>query len=144
MYPLHPLAVHAPIGLLLGSALLTALYLWRGDRGVEVAAYHTLWLGWLCALPAVLSGTYEAVRQLTADAPRTDALFWINGHAAAALAALGAYWCAWQLRRRDPAILDKPAQRNRYLFWQAAGLLLLVLTGWLGGHLVYALRVGLR
>src|SRR5215211_3405360 len=57
MYPFHPLTVHLPIGLLLGNALLTLLYLRRGDRALETSAFHCLWLGWLAGLLALASGT---------------------------------------------------------------------------------------
>jgi hypothetical protein len=62
MSPLHPFTVHLPIGLLIGNAIMTALYLWRGDRSLETAAYHCLWLGWLLLLPAVVTGTIDAAR----------------------------------------------------------------------------------
>lgn len=145
MYTVHPLAVHLPIGLLIGNALLTLLYLRRGDKTHEVAAFHCLWLGTLLLLPAVLSGTYEAVRYLFDHArPRTDALGWINAHAIAGVAVLVVYWQAWQRRRRDQELLDKPLVRRGYLFLIACGVVLLVVSGWLGGHMVYSLGIGVK
>ena len=145
MYTLHPLTVHLPIGLLIGNALLTILFLWRGDRSVETAAYHCLWLGTLLMLPAVATGTYEAVRHLfDAVNPRQDALGWINAHAALGVATLVVYWQAWQQRRRAPGLLDEPRTRRRYLATLGLGVTLLVGGGWIGGHLVYALGVGVR
>lgn len=143
MSTLHPAMVHLPIGLLIGNMLLTLLYLWRGDRTVESAAYHCLWLGLLLMLPAVATGAYEAARHLVlAAAPRTDALGWINAHALVAIAALVVYWQAWQARRRAPGLLDDRQRRRGYLAWLGAGVALLVIGGWLGGHLVYGLGVG--
>jgi uncharacterized membrane protein len=145
MYPFHPLTVHLPIGLLVGNAVLTVLYLRRGDRSIETGAYHCLWLGWLGALLAVATGTADAARQLLrADNPRDDALAWINGHAIVGLAILVVYWQAWQLRRRNPGVLDDPRARRGYLARLALGIALVVLDGWLGGHLVYALRLGVN
>jgi uncharacterized membrane protein len=145
MYPFHPLTVHLPIGLLLGNALLTLLYLRRNDRAFETSAYHCLWLGWLGTLLALASGTFDAVRQLfSATDPRGDALGWINAHAAVGFAILVVYWQAWQARRRSPGLLDDPRARRGYLARLALGLALLVLDGWLGGHLVYALRLGVQ
>jgi uncharacterized membrane protein len=143
MTPIHPLTVHMPIGLLIGNAALTLLYLRRGDRAYEVSAYQCLWLGWLFLLPAVASGAYEAARQLLDPIrPRNDALFWINAHALAGIALLAVYWHVWQLRRRQPRILDDPRRRRGYLTWLGTGVALLVLSGWLGGHMVYVLRIG--
>jgi len=143
MYPFHPLTVHLPIGLLLGNALFTLLYLRRGDLAFETSAYHCLWLGWLGALLAIAAGTFDAARQLLAVAnPRADALGWINAHALVGFAILVIYWQAWQIRRRNPGVLTSTTARRGYLARLAIGLALLVLDGWLGGHLVYSLRLG--
>ena len=144
MYALHPLTVHLPIGLLLGNALLTVLYLRRGEQALEVSAFHCLWLGWLGALLATASGTFDAVRQLYDPAqPRGDALGWINAHAIVGIAIVVVYWQALQIRRRDPAALESASARPGYLARIAIGVLLVVLDGWLGGHLVYTLRLGI-
>ena len=143
MYPLHPLTVHLPIGLLLGNALLTLLYLRRGDPAFETSAFHCLWLGWLGALLAIATGTFDAARQLLSTTnPRGDALKWVNAHALVGFTILAIYWQAWQIRRRDPQVLANPTMRRGYLARLALGVALLVLDGWLGGHLVYSLRLG--
>jgi uncharacterized membrane protein len=145
MYPFHPLTVHLPIGLLLGNAVLTALYLRQGERALETSAFHCLWLGWLGVLLALASGTFDAVRQLfDAAHPRDDALAWINTHALVGAAILIVYWQAWQLRRRSPAILDESTARRGYLARLALGVVLIIVDGWLGGHLVYTLRLGVQ
>ena len=143
MYPFHAPTVHLPIGLLLGNAVLTALYLRRGDPALETSAYHCLWLGWLGAALAAAVGTFDAARQLLSPVnPREDALGWINAHAALGLAILVVYGQAWQIRRRRPGILADPSARRGYLARLASGVVLLVIDGWLGGHLVYVLRLG--
>jgi uncharacterized membrane protein len=144
MYPFHALTTHLPIGLLLGNALLTALYLRRGDTTLETGAYHCLWLGWFGAALAVASGIFDAARQLLDSAkPRTDALTWINAHALVGIMILVVYWQAWQMRRRRPDILADPVARRGYLARLALGVTLIVVDGWLGGHLVYSLRLGI-
>jgi uncharacterized membrane protein len=143
MYPFHPLTVHLPLGLLLGNALLTLLYLRRGEPAFEISAFHCLWLGWLGALLAIAAGVFDAARQLLSTTnPRADALSWINAHALAGFAILVVYWQAWQIRRRNPHVLADPTARRGYLARLAIGVALLVLDGWLGGHLVYSLRLG--
>lgn len=144
MYALHPLTVHLPIGLLIGNALLTALYLRRGDPALEISAYHCLWLGWLLTLPAVLTGTYAAVQHLTSSASGNSALGWINAHALVGIVLVVVYWQAWQQRRRHPTVLDDTRKRRGYLVWLGLGVALLVLDGWIGGHMVYALGVGVN
>jgi uncharacterized membrane protein len=145
MHPLHPLTVHAPIGLLVGNVLLTLLYLRRRDQSYETGAFHCLWLGWLLLLPAVASGTWDAARQLLDPSnPRPDALPWVNAHAAAGLGLLVVYWQAWQIRRRRPDVLDDPRARRGYLARIALGAALLLVSGWLGGQLVYVLKLGIQ
>jgi uncharacterized membrane protein len=144
MYPFHPLTVHLPIGLLLGNALLTALYLRRPDQGLEVAAYHCLWLGWLGTLLAITTGIFDAARQIFGTPARDDALGWINAHALVGLAILIVYWQAWQIRRRSPQVLSNAASRPGYLTRLGLGVVLIVVDGWLGGHLVYSLRLGVN
>ena len=124
---------------------MTALYLWRSDRSLETAAYHCLWLGWLLLLPAVVTGTIDAARQVFDPLhPREDALVWVNAHALAGVAIMIVYWQAWQARRRNPAILDDAGARRGYLALLTLGAMLVVLTGWLGGRLVYSLRLGIE
>ena len=124
---------------------MTALYLWRSDRSLETAAYHCLWLGWLLLLPAVVTGTIDAARQVFDPLrPRDDALVWVNAHALAGVAIMVVYWQAWQVRRRNPAILDDAGARRGYLALLTLGAMLVVLTGWLGGRLVYSLRLGIE
>jgi uncharacterized membrane protein len=143
MYPVHALTVHLPIGLLLGNALLTLLYLRRGDAALETSAFHCLWLGWLGAALAVAAGIFDAARLLFDPTnPRSDALGWINAHALVGIAILVVYWQAWQARRRRPTLLADRSTRRGYLARLALGVGLVVLDGWLGGHLVYSLRLG--
>jgi uncharacterized membrane protein len=145
MHPLHPLTVHLPIGLLIGNALLTLLYLRRGDRAHETSAYHCLWLGWLLLLPAVASGTWDAARLvLDPSGAHRDALGLVNAHAAVGLALMVVYWQAWQIRRRRPDVLDDAARRRGYLARLALGAALTVLNGWLGGELVYGYGLGVN
>jgi uncharacterized membrane protein len=145
MYPFHPLTVHLPIGLLLGNAVLTALYLRRGERALETSAFHCLWLGWLGVLLALATGTFDAVRQLfDAAHPRDDALAWVNSHALVGATILIVYWQAWQIRRRSPTILDDSTARRGYLARLTLGVALIIVDGWLGGHLVYTLRLGVQ
>jgi uncharacterized membrane protein len=140
VYPLHPLTVHFPIALLLASGLLTWLYLRSGQHAYETSAFHCMALGWLGTLLALLSGAIDAWRQLPLDA----ALGWVNAHAASGLALALVFGQALLQRRRNPAILASggPVRRG-YLARIALGCGLVVLSGWLGGQLVYELGLGI-
>jgi|HigsolmetaAR201D_1030396.scaffolds.fasta_scaffold16973_2 uncharacterized membrane protein len=143
MYPFHVPLTHLPIGLLLANALFSLLSVRRNDPTLDSAAFHCLWLGLIGVAGAVVTGMADAARQLFDPvAPRDDALVWINAHGLMGLVLIVYYWQIWQLRRRNPTILLDPETRNSYLTRLAFGVVLLVIDGWLGGHLVYTLRLG--
>jgi uncharacterized membrane protein len=144
MYALHPATVHFPLALLLTSGLFTLIYLRRGGVAWETSAYHCLLVGWLGGVLAVLSGSIDALRQLSGpDAPRDNALIgWVNAHAFTNIAALTLYGQALLRRRRRPSLLDDAEARRGYLWLQLGGGALLLAGGWAGGHLVYGLRLG--
>lgn len=144
MYPLHPATVHFPIGLLLASSLFTLIAVRSGGAAWATSAYHCLLVGWLGGVLALLTGTFDAVRQLTDPAlPRDNALIgWVNAHAASNLVAVAVYGQALLRRRRNPAILDQPQGRGPYLRLHLIGALALIVGGWIGGHLVYGLKMG--
>lgn len=144
MYAIHPLSVHFPLALLLASGLFTLLYLRRGERAWETSAYHCLLVGWLAGVVALATGTIDALRQLVGpDAPRDNGLIgWVNAHAFINVAVVVVYGQALLLRRRRPGLLDDAAARRGYLGRHLLGALLLIVGGWLGGHLVYGLGLG--
>jgi uncharacterized membrane protein len=146
MYALHPISVHFPLALLLVSGLFTLLALRGGDARWETSAYHCLIIGWLTGGVALLTGTVDALRQLVGpEAPRDNELIgWVNAHAFTNLAALVVYGQALLRRRRRPDLLADPAARRGYLWLHAAGAALLVGGGWIGGHLVYGLALGVQ
>lgn len=145
-YILHPFSVHFPIALLLANGLFTLLYLRRGEQSWETTAYHCLIIGWLGGVAAVLSGAFDAWRQLIGpEAPRDNTLIsWVNAHAICNIAALLLYGQALLRRRRNPHILDDKTTRRGYLGLLAGGALLLLAGGWIGGHLVYVLGLGVN
>jgi uncharacterized membrane protein len=145
MYAIHPATVHFPIALLLVSSLFTLIALRRAG-GWETSAYHCLLVGWLAGVVAVLTGVWDAVRQLTGpDAIRDNTLItFVNIHAASNIAALVVYGQALLRRRRAPAILADAAARPGYLRLHLFGALLLLVGGWLGGYLVYRLGLGVQ
>jgi uncharacterized membrane protein len=143
---LHPFVVHVPIGLLLGSVLFTVLFLRRGESSWETSAFHCMLVGWFGSVAAVVTGLIDAARHFTGpDAIRDPAvLMWVNAHAAAGIGALVVFGQAVLRRRRKPTILSDPHMRRGYLGLLVLGTLLLLLSGWLGGQLVYRLRIGIQ
>lgn len=138
IYALHPAATHFPIALLVLNLALTLWHLRRPDPFVERAAYGALLLGWWGALAGVVTGLVAAALAWPVEA---GVLTWLNAHAVLGFALLYIYGRALLQRRRDPGVLDGPG-RTRYLVLLIGGALLLLLDGYIGGHMVYRLGVG--
>lgn len=137
---IHPFVVHFPIALLLMNQALTIAALRRDDPLIERSAYGALVIGWWGTLAATLTGTLELALHWPL---RPDTVAWINAHAALGLILLAIYGQALLRRRRDPRILHGP-NRNGYLTLLAIGAGLVLLDGWIGGHLVHDLGFGIR
>jgi uncharacterized membrane protein len=140
LYALHPAVVHFPIALLLLNLALTLHYVRTRDRFIERAAYGALVLGWWGALAAIATGTLAVVLVWPL---RPGVLAWLNAHAAFGFALLLVYGRALLWRRRMPNVLEGP-ERNRYILVLLAGALLVAIDGWIGGHLVYRLGLGVE
>jgi uncharacterized membrane protein len=138
LYAIHPAVIHFPIALLLLNLLLTLRYLQTHDDFVERAAYGALVLGWWAALAAVVTGTIATALEWPLE---QGLLGWLNAHAVLGFVLLLVYGRALLWRRREPRVLQG-AGRNRYLLLLVAGALIVALDGWIGGHLVYRLGLG--
>ncbi len=145
-YPVHPFTVHFPIALLLVNGLLTLLYLRYGERSLETSAYHCLLIGWCGACVAVVTGLIDAWRQLARpEVALAPALInRVNAHAVTSILVVVVYGRALLQRRRQPDILHDTQRRRGYLGLLLVGALLLLITSWLGGYLVYALGLGVN
>lgn len=137
---LHPFVVHFPIALLLLNLALTLVYLRRSDPFLERSAYGALVIGWWGTLIATLTGTLDLALHWPL---RPEVVAWLNAHAALGIALLVVYGQALLRRRRDPRILHS-SRRNAYLGLLVLGAMLLLADGWVGGHLVYGLGLGVR
>lgn len=120
-HPLHPALVAVPVGMLSSVTLAD----WTG---ADPASRRRLaGIGLLSALPAAAAGLADW-SDTTGAEQRVGAV-----HAVANLAALAAFARSWWVRRAEP-----DGGRPSAL----VGTALLGLGGWLGGHLSYALGVG--
>lgn len=120
-HPLHPLLVALPIG----SWSVATLFDLVGDRQ---GAQRLIGAGLLAAVPTMAAGG--------SDWAYTDGAESRVGfvHAAANSLAVAAYGLSWWERRRGHGA--------RGVAWSVLGATTLTAGGWLGGHLSYALGVG--
>jgi uncharacterized membrane protein len=131
--------VHFPIALYLLGVLLILGYLWRRVPDYERFAYWAFVLAWIGVAVAALAGLVD-LGSLAPDDPRRDA---INRHITSGVALLVINGLVVYFRFRWPDVLTS-SRRWVYLALVAAGVVVVVLTGWLGGILVYDLKVGVQ
>ncbi|MDE0429089.1 MAG: DUF2231 domain-containing protein [Caldilineaceae bacterium] len=131
-------------------------YLHRWPRAeLRILGWGLLLPGWLTVLAAIVSGIV-AQGGLPPDAPFRPILNWHTG-SGLALAVLYAEllyrgWQHWmRANRAEPDessppvdILDQRNGKWRLTLQLLLGIGLVVLSGWLGGHLVYSYGVGVH
>lgn len=120
-HPLHPLLVTAPIGAWTSATALDLL------GSTPRVARRLVGAGVVMALPTAMTGLTDWLDTDGAE-QRVGAL-----HAAVNATAVAAYTASWLLRPRHP-------RAGVATGFVAAGVA--TLGGWLGGHLVYAMGVG--
>ena len=120
-HPLHPAIVAVPLGAFAGVSYLDLV---GGDR---VAARRLLLLGVAASVPAVVTGLSDW-SDTEGSERRVGAV-----HAATNAAALGLYVSSWLARGSG----DRRGRKR-----SLGALTVLSVGGWLGGHLAYALGVG--
>jgi uncharacterized membrane protein len=137
--PLHPAVVHFPIALYLLGVLFTLGYVWRRTPEYERFAYWAFSLAWISVAFAAMVGLIDLGTLAPSD-PRRNS---INNHitAGVALLVINGLVVYYRFRWTDALTSRK---RWGYLTLMAAGVLALVTTGWLGGKLVYILKVGIE
>ena len=121
-HPVHPLLVAVPIGAWTAASYLD---LTGGDART---ARRLIGFGNMAAVPAALTGANDWLT--TTDAERRVGLV----HALLNDVALGLYTASWFARRRG--------SRMRGAALALAGASVLTASGYLGGHLAYAMGVG--
>jgi nitrite reductase/ring-hydroxylating ferredoxin subunit/uncharacterized membrane protein len=123
-HPAHPALIAVPIGSWIGASWLDLV----GGRGSRDAARKLVFFGVLSAFPSALTGASDWSD--TSGAERRVGFV----HALANSAGLGLYVASWRARRQGKQV------RGAGLALAGAGVV--GFSGWLGGHLAYALGVG--
>jgi len=121
-HPLHPAAMLVPAGTLLSATMLDA----TGDPALRPAARRLIGIGLLSAVPTAAAGWSDWLD--TQGAERRVGLV----HATCNIVGIVSYAASWRQRR----------QGGNGIAAGLAGAAALGAGGWLGGHLAYALGVG--
>ncbi len=136
-HPLHPMTVHFPIALYFLGVLLTGIYLWRGQTEVERFAYWSFTLSGLGAIVASLVGLIDQNQLAIADPRREN----VNPHITSGVALIIINGLLVYMRFRWPDVLSR--YRWVYLGLMGVGVIIVLITAWLGAELVYRLQIGI-
>ena len=136
--PLHPMTVHFPIALYLLGVLLTIVYLWRGQADYERFAFLSFSLSWLATVVASVVGLFDQNQLELTDLRRQQ----VNPHITA-VSLLIINGLLLYMRLRWPTVLVT-SRRWLYLGLMLLGVVAVVITGWLGGELVFRWQVGVQ
>jgi uncharacterized membrane protein len=132
-HPIHQMLIVFPLGLLATAVIFDVVGLVRDHGEWSAASYHMIAAGVIFGLIAALFGfiDYLGIRANT-RAKRIGRLHGLGNVLVVVLFA-----ASWYLRRPAP---DAPS--TMALVLSIAGVLLALVTGWLGGELVDRLGVG--
>ena len=134
-HPVHPMLVVFPLGLLSTAVIFDLLYLFTGNEEFATVAFWAIAAGVVGGLAAAIFGLWDWLA-----IPRTTRAKQVGlWHGGGNVVVTALFAVSWLLRLDDPAYLPGNLAP---LVLGVAGAGLALFTAWLGGELVYRLRVG--
>lgn len=132
-HPIHPVLIVFPLGLLAAAVVFDIIHLIGGSLMAAAVAYYNIAAGILGGLLAAVFG----LRDWVAIPGETRAKRVGMWHGLGNVVVLLLFAASWWLRRGAP----DHAPGGLAFILALAGVGLALVTGWLGGELVYRLRV---
>ncbi|HKC65084.1 MAG TPA: DUF2231 domain-containing protein [Pyrinomonadaceae bacterium] len=130
-HPIHPMLIPFPIGLWVFSLVADILYLWRGNPGWEWIAFWTLLAGCIGAVAAAIFGIID---WLTIKDRATKKV--ADWHARLNIIALLVFAASWYLRTTNGSRMTSGSLTIPVAL-SVLGVILITISGWLGGELVF-------
>ncbi len=133
-HPVHPMLIVFPLGLLSTAVVFDLLYLVTGNEDLAIFAFWGIAAGVIGGIAAAVFGTWDYLA--IPEGTRAKRIGLVHGGGNVVVTALFAI--SWLIRREDPTYLPDN------LLPLVLGLLgagIALFTAWLGGELVYRLRV---
>jgi len=133
-HPIHQMLIVFPLGVLATSVILDVIFFITKHAGWADASYHIIPVGVLGGLAAALFGFLDWLSVPSGTRAKT-----IGGwHGGGNVVVVALFAISWWLRRSGPVSPSRGA-----LTLSVIGVLLALVTGWLGGELVTRLGVGM-
>jgi uncharacterized membrane protein len=133
-HPIHPMLIVFPLGLLATAVIFDVLYLIFGNETFPTVSYWLIVAGIVGGLVAALFGLIDWLAIPNGTRAKSVGLWHGLGNVVIVLL----FALSWYLRRDAPGYTPD----NTALIPSALGAGLAIITGWLGGELVYRLDVG--
>jgi uncharacterized membrane protein len=132
-HPIHPMLIVFPLGLLATAVLFDILYVISGNADLATFSYYALIAGVVGGLLAAVFGLLDWLKiPKDTRARRIGAL-----HGSGNVVVTGLFALSLLMRWGNPAFLPNTLP----LILGLLGAVLALFTAWLGGELVYRLRV---
>jgi uncharacterized membrane protein len=133
-HPVHPMLVVLPLGLFSIAVVSDLIYLFAGNSDFALVAYWNIAIGVIGGLAAAVFGLVDWLAIPSGTRAKAIGLW----HGAGNVLITGLFAVSWLLRPSDglyapdllPAVLG------------VIGVAMALVTAWLGGELVYRLRIG--
>ena len=132
-HAVHPMLVVFPLGLLATAVVFDIIYLVSGNAGWTLAAYYMIGAGVLGGIAAAVFGWLDWLGIPAGTRAKRVGLW----HGVGNVAVLALFALSWVLRRENPELPPTGA-----IVAALIGLILAVVTSWLGGELVDRMGVG--
>jgi len=132
-HPVHPMLIVFPLGLLATAVVFDILFMTTGNRAFPTVSYYLIAAGVVGGLLAAVFGFIDWLGLPASSRARTIATW----HGLGNVTIVVLFILSW-LARRGNADFIPNAQALTLSF---AGVALALVTGWLGGELVYRLGV---
>ena len=133
-HPIHPVLVMFPFGLLATSLIFDVIYMFTGNPAFPTASFYMIAAGVIGGLIAALFGFIDWLAL-----PRNSRARYIGGwHGIGNVVVVVLFAASWLLRSDNLNLI--PDGLASILSFAGAGLALI--TGWIGGELIYRLGVG--
>jgi uncharacterized membrane protein len=133
-HPLHPMLVVYPLGLLSTAVILDLIFMGNENRALSIASYWMITAGLIGGLLAAVVGFLEWMAVPNNSRAKSIGLYHGLGNLVITLLFAGSWW----LRT---GVEDNVPSPTAFIL-ALLGFALALVTGWLGGELVYRLGVG--
>jgi len=130
-HPIHPMLIPFPIALWVFSLVADILYLWRGNPGWEWIAFWTLLAGCIGAVAAAIFGIIDWLSIKDREVKKVA-----DWHARLNVIALLVFAADWYLRTTNGSRMVS-GSLTIPIALSVLGVILITISGWLGGELVF-------